>query len=292
MILGYTIPELLSLFFVYGFLGWCIEVVFCGLEEGHFINRGFLNGPICPIYGFGGVIVVLCLTPIADNILLLFIGSAILTTLLEFVTGFLLDKIFHARWWDYSDKPFNVCGYICLKFSVYWGLVCIALMKGIHPAIYDLIKHVPHFIGIIVLIFLSAVFVADVIITVVTINNLAKRVKLMDDIANKIHAVSDEIGEKVYGGAVKVAKKGEEIYNSEEAREIREKYESGVEELKQKQEERREKLEKEIQELREKYDAVLKESRIMQRRVIKAFPKMKYRLHGEQLEKLKEKLKK
>ena len=68
MILGYSIYELLWLFFIYAFFGWCIEVVFCGLNEGHFINRGFLNGPVCPIYGVGGVIVVLCLTPIKVNI--------------------------------------------------------------------------------------------------------------------------------------------------------------------------------------------------------------------------------
>ena len=129
MILGYSIYELLWLFFIYAFFGWCIEVVFCGLNEGHFINRGFLNGPVCPIYGVGGVIVVLCLTPIKDNIFLLFVGSALLTSILELITGFALDKIFHARWWDYTDMPFNIGGYICLKFSIYWGFVCIALMN-------------------------------------------------------------------------------------------------------------------------------------------------------------------
>ena len=118
MILGYSIYELLWLFFIYAFFGWCIEVVFCGLNEGHFINRGFLNGPVCPIYGVGGVIVVLCLTPIKDNIFLLFVGSALLTSILELITGFALDKIFHARWWDYTDMPFNIGGYICLKFSI------------------------------------------------------------------------------------------------------------------------------------------------------------------------------
>ena len=187
MILGYSIYELLWLFFIYAFFGWCIEVVFCGLNEGHFINRGFLNGPVCPIYGVGGVIVVLCLTPIKDNIFLLFVGSALLTSILELITGFALDKIFHARWWDYTDMPFNIGGYICLKFSIYWGLVCIALMKGIHPVILGFVRFIPHILGLIAIIFFAVVFVADVIITVITINNLTKRVKLMNDIAKKIH---------------------------------------------------------------------------------------------------------
>ena len=263
MILGYSVYEIICLFFIYGFLGWCVEVVYCGLEEGRFINRGFLNGPICPIYGVGAVTVVLCLTPLLDNIALLFIGSALLTTILEFITGFALDKIFHARWWDYSDKPFNIGGYICLKFSIYWGLVCIALMRGIHPTVFNLVKHIPYLLGVILLAFLSAVFVTDIVITVISINKLEKRIKLMDDIAEKIRAVSDEIGEHVYDGATSVVHKGEEIHNSEN-----------------------------MQELREKYSDMLKEKHMFQHRIIKAFPNMRSHSHHEQLDKLREKLKK
>lgn len=292
MIMGYSIYEIISLFFIYGFLGWCVEVAYCGVENGKFVNRGFLNGPICPIYGVGAVIVILCLTPIKDNVLILFVGSAVLTSLLELATGFALDKIFHARWWDYSDKPFNLGGYICLKFSIYWGLVCIALMKGIHPAIFNLVKALPHFLGIIILVFLTAVFIADITVTVITINKLSKRIKLMDDIAEKIRAVSDEIGEHVYEGTSAVVKKGEEIYNSEEVQEIREKYAEEVEEFKQKQEEIKAKYEKEREELKEKYAEMVKESHLFQRRIIKAFPNIRSHRHHEQLDKLKAKFKK
>lgn len=280
MILGYSIYEIAGLFFIYAFLGWCVEVVYCGLSEGHFINRGFLNGPVCPIYGVGGVLVVLCLTPISHNLLALFIGSAILTSILELVTGFALDKIFHTRWWDYSDLPFNIGGYICLKYSVYWGLVCIALMKFIHPAIIDLIRLVPRLLGVILLIIFGVTFVTDIVITVISINKLTKRMELMEEIAGRIHAVSDKIGEGVYGGAVKVKDKGEEIINSENAKEFREK-----------RGELKEKYEKEIAELKEKY-AAMERPHILQRRIIKAFPKMQSHNHNEQLEKLREKFKK
>ena len=310
MILGYSIYELIWLFFIYGFLGWCVEVAYCGVENGNFVNRGFLNGPICPIYGVGAVIVILCLTPLQDNVPVLFVGSALLTTVLELITGFALDKIFHARWWDYSDKPFNLGGYICLKFSIYWGIVCIFLMKGIHPAIYNLLKKLPHLPGTIIVVFFSAVFIADIIVTVVTINKLAKRVKIMDDIAKKIRIVSDEIGEHVYEGTSVVIRKGEEIYNSEGMREIREKCADEVEEFKQKQEEikakcadeveefkqkqeqRKAKRENEIEELKAKYAAMLKEKNLFQRRIIKAFPNIRSHRHSEQLEKLKAKFKK
>lgn len=199
------------------------------------------------------------------------------------MTGFALDKIFHARWWDYTDKPFNIGGYICLKFSIYWGLVCIALMRGIHPAIYKLVQDIPHIAGLVILIFISAVFVTDAVITVVAINKLEKRIKLMDDIAEKIHNVSDGMGEHIYDGVTAVVKKGEEIYNSDNARELREKYTESVEELKKKNEET-------LEELRERYAQLVKESHIFQKRILKAFPKIKSRRHEEQLEKLKERV--
>ena len=279
MILGYSIYEITGLFFIYAFLGWCVEVVYCGLSEGHFINRGFLNGPVCPIYGVGGVLVVLCLTPISHNIIALFICSALLTSILELVTGFALDKMFHTRWWDYSDLPFNIGGYICLKYSIYWGFVCIALMRGIHPAVMDFIRIVPGVLGVILLIVFGLTFITDVVITVISINKLTKRMELMEEIAGKIHAVSDKIGEGVYGGAVKIKDKGEEFMSSENARELREK-----------SDELRAKYEKEMTELKEKY-AAMERPHFFQRRIIEAFPNMKSHNHGEQLERLKEKFK-
>lgn len=108
--------ELVWIFIIYAFIGWCTEVSYAALDRGIFVNRGFLNGPYCPIYGCGVVIVVAVLTPLKDNLLILFIGSFLLTSILEYITGYLLEKVFHNQWWDYSDKPFNIHGYVCLKF--------------------------------------------------------------------------------------------------------------------------------------------------------------------------------
>ena len=113
-----NIYQALWIFIIYAFLGWCSEVAFAAVNKGKFVNRGFLNGPVCPIYGVGMLIVVLCLWSLRDRPLLLFLGSALLTTALEFVTGFVLEKFFHDKWWDYSDMPFNIKGYVCLKFTV------------------------------------------------------------------------------------------------------------------------------------------------------------------------------
>ena len=99
---------LMLYFFVYGFLGWCTEVAYATTKQRKFVNRGFLNGPICPIYGVGVTVVVYFLTPYKDNLILLYVLSTVLVTVLEGLTGYLMDKIFHHKWWDYTDR------WICL----------------------------------------------------------------------------------------------------------------------------------------------------------------------------------
>ena len=124
-------------FFVYGFLGWCTEVAYAAVKQGKFVNRGFLNGPICPVYGIGVGVVVQFLTPVENNLVLLYISSTILVTAIEGITGFLLEKIFHNKWWDYSDQPLNIGGYVCVLFSLIWGVFCVLIVKVIHPLIYN-----------------------------------------------------------------------------------------------------------------------------------------------------------
>lgn len=203
--------ELVWIFIVYAFIGWCTEVSYAALDRGVFVNRGFLNGPYCPIYGCGVVIVVAMLTPLKDNLLILFLGSFILTSVLEFITGFFLEKVFHNKWWDYSNKPFNIKGYVCLKFSVYWGLACTFIMEVLHPVIYKGIIMIPHIMGLIVLCMIMCVFAVDCGITVSTILKFNKRLKIMDELADKIHKLSDEIGENIYENVSEVMEKSEEF---------------------------------------------------------------------------------
>ena len=119
---------LFQCFFIYAFLGWCTEVAFAAFKEHRFVNRGFLNGPICPVYGFGVVAVIHFLTPLRSNLLLLYLGSAILVTAIEWLTGFILEKVFHNKWWDYSNMPLNLNGYVCLLFSLIWGVFCVFIV--------------------------------------------------------------------------------------------------------------------------------------------------------------------
>lgn len=203
--------ELVWIFIIYAFIGWCTEVSYAALDRGIFVNRGFLNGPYCPIYGCGVVIVVAVLTPLKENLLILFIGSFLLTSILEYITGYLLEKVFHNQWWDYSDKPFNIHGYVCLKFSIYWGLACTFIMDVLHPIIYKGITLMPHISGVILLCIIMTVFFVDCGITVATILKFNKRLKVMDEMAERIHKLSDEIGENIYENVTDIVEKSEEF---------------------------------------------------------------------------------
>ena len=192
---GFTLYQILAYFLIYSCLGWCLEVVYAAATTGQIVNRGFLNGPVCPIYGFGMVIVLFALTPFAHSTLALYIGGVILPSALELVGGWALYKLYHTRWWDYSDKPFNIGGYICLEFSLLWGVGTLVMMKAIHPTIAGLVELVPPFIGFLLMCFLYAVYAADVVVTAVAASDLTRELDALENVADSIHAVSDAMTE-------------------------------------------------------------------------------------------------
>lgn len=196
----YTILGYLWLFIVYAFLGWCVEVAFHTVTSGKFVNRGFLNGPVCPIYGFGMVILIFSLHSLLDHFIFLFIGSVLLTSLLEFITGFVLEKLFDTKWWDYSNMPFNIKGYICLSFSIVWGLAAVFVLNIIHPPINKFISLLDHTTGNILLVILLLYFIADFIITVFGIMEIARHLRISDDIERQLNYYSEHIGENIYTG--------------------------------------------------------------------------------------------
>ena len=183
--------------FIYSFLGWCAEVVFAACRRGIFVNRGFLNGPVCPIYGFGVVCCIVALTPLSDSLVALFFGSMILTSALEFVTGWVLEKAFHTKWWDYSDVKFNLKGYICLEFSIIWGFAATFIMKLVHPAIYHVVSLLPHVAGLVLIGVFGVLIVADLIASVAVVRNFQKRLGLLTKLGHEIHGVSDTIGDTI-----------------------------------------------------------------------------------------------
>ena len=189
----YSVYQLLGLFLIYSFLGWCVEVTFVAVTQGEVVNRGFLNGPVCPIYGVGMIGVLLILTPISDHVLLLFFGGMALCSAVELAGGWLLERVFDTRWWDYTDQPFNLGGYVCLGFSIMWGLAVTFAVRLIHPAILTMVDAIPHMLGIVLLILLYGLFAADLTVTLVAIIGIKRRIRELDRVAGALHTVGDAI---------------------------------------------------------------------------------------------------
>ena len=192
---GFSLYQTLAYFLIYSCLGWCLEVVYAAVTTGKLVNRGFLNGPVCPIYGFGMVIVLYALTPLVDNTLLLYLGGVILPSALELVGGWALYKLYRTRWWDYSDSPFNIGGYICLEFCLLWGVGTLVVMRIVHPIIAGLVAMVPTLAGVISMCILYAVYAVDVVVTAISASKLADTLDTMEKLGDSIHAVSDAMTE-------------------------------------------------------------------------------------------------
>lgn len=216
MILGLTYYEICIDFLVYSFLGWVLEVVFHAAKLGKIVNRGFLNGPVCPVYGFGmvGLLMLLRSTSPADaiedtNVFVLFFICMLFGSAVELLAGWLLDVIFHMRWWDYSDEPFNLHGYICLRFSLLWGLGGIVVIGMLYPMLSNITTaKIPQKYGWIVMLLLYIVYFVDFIVTVASILGLNKKLKEIDRLQKMLRKVSDNMTERIGTTAYKA---GEQI---------------------------------------------------------------------------------
>ena len=192
---GFSLYHILAFFLIYSCLGWCVEVVYAAATTGQLVNRGFLNGPVCPIYGFGMILVLFFLTPLEDNLLLLYLGGVILPSALELVGGWALYKLYRTRWWDYSDYPFNIGGYICLEFCLLWGVGTLVVLRIVHPIIAGLVAMVPTLVGVIMMCILYAVYATAVVATAIAASTLADTLDTMEKLGDSIHAVSDAMTE-------------------------------------------------------------------------------------------------
>ena len=158
---------LFLLLMAYSFLGWCGEMVYCSLGQGKLCEkRGFLNGPLCPIYGHGALLVLAALGG-STNPLVTFAAGAVLTSAVEYVTSYLMEKLFHMRWWDYSHKRWNLNGRVCLQNSTIFGLACVALCHWANPAVTLRVGALlRRGIGVPLALSLLVLYLADVVLSV------------------------------------------------------------------------------------------------------------------------------
>ena len=242
--------DLFLYFLLYSFMGWSCEVIYCSIPKKTFVNRGFLNCPICHIYGFGAIFIIKFLYPFKDVIVVLFLLAVILTSTLEYITSFILEKLFNTKWWDYSNNEFNINGRVCLLNSTLFGLLAVVLVEVIHPYVQRIIGYIPQGYKITFSYILAIILVLDIIFTVNGLIRLQGKLKLLStldfrSLNMKIKTSISEINENKIRGIKDKGLSVKENINFIHRR--------------------------------------LKKRSYQERRVFKAFPHMKHKVYNEQL---------
>ena len=294
MICGMTYYQICWYFLIYSFGGWVVEVISHAVALGKVVNRGFLNGPVCPVYGFGVLAVFAmintlqsCGYQMSDGMIFLF--GIILATIVELIAGWLLDVCFHARWWDYSDKPLNFHGYICLEFSIIWGLAIVFVVKVFQKYVENhTLPHADSTFGWILLAILYCVYLADFIVTVAVIRGLNKKLTRLNKIRSDMRIVSDKISDTVANTTIDTAQAIEEgkVQTALAKAELRETAEMKKEQSIEKLRKKRTELQREFDELS---NSITNHTIVGQGRIIKAFPEMKHRYYHELIQELRKK---
>lgn len=165
------LTEMFLLFIIYAFLGWIVEIINNVVVLKKFVNRGFLIGPYCPIYGVGGLIATIFLTKYKESIIVLFVMSMFLFALLEYFTSYLMEKLFKARWWDYTDYRFNINGRICLETLIPFGLLGCFAIYVVNPIIFSIFNMTNIVVLRIIAIVIFIIFIIDFTVSLKIINS-------------------------------------------------------------------------------------------------------------------------
>lgn len=238
---------------IYSFLGWLCESIYCSVLDRRIQNRGFLNGPFCPVYGFGALITLKGLQFFNKNKIIVFIGGMILTSVLEYITSYLMEKLFHAKWWDYSGRKFNINGRVCLLNSTLFGLMCVCLEFYVHPVVVDFLSvfSLEFKLGFMSAFFIY--FVIDFSVTVWSVLGLNTRLATLQEIKSQLIIKYDN-----FNNESKYSKISEFI-----------------------------KLNNLNEELIHKFNEKIRIGNIFQKRIIKAFPNIKSKKYNDIMKELK-----
>ena len=184
------------IFYFSSFLGYLIEVFWSFLASKKFVNRGFLCGPVIPIYGLGALLILYCLLRYYEDPVVVFVFGIIITSALEYFVSFLLEKIFHNKWWDYSTQKYNINGRVCLRNSLAFGVLSLLIIYGITPGYYLLFSLLDFKVWMILAIIFTFIFILDVIYSVIIAYNLRNRIIIVEELKNEKIAMIPVIFEK------------------------------------------------------------------------------------------------
>ena len=194
--MGYSGYEILWLFFVYSFFGWILETVSAAVKRKRFVNRGLVNAPLCVIYGIGAGLITVFFQELSG--FWLFACSVIVTTLLEWMAGHLIERLYHERWWDYSGNRYHLDGYICVRASALWGGLALVMMYWGNPFLVRIFGLIPELPRMIVLLSLLIVLGLDAAATLIIMQGRSKRMEQWEAVDQWLTGVSSRLGREIY----------------------------------------------------------------------------------------------
>lgn len=191
---SYTITEWIIFFFIYAFMGWIYETCLVSFRQKKFVNRGFVRGPVIPIYGFGAVLMLFIAMPFRESYLLTFVVGVIGGTALEYVTGWAMERLFKVRYWDYTKNKYNINGYICLVASMVWGVMSVLLTEFMHPLMEDLIySYTTDTLNTIIVSLMSVLFICDTVTAGKAALDFGKTLEKMNVIRGELEGIQVQI---------------------------------------------------------------------------------------------------
>lgn len=284
-------------FLAYSFLGWVCESTYCSIGQKKLINRGFLTGPLCPVYGFGAMAVLTCLRGVGNNVAVLFLSGMLLTSVIEYITAFLLEKLFCAKWWDYSTYPFNIHGRVCLRNSLMFGVLSVIVVKFVDPVVAGLLAMLPFWLSVVFCAVFAAMLIADLATTVHTIlqlNGTLKQIQQMVEqtklsTADYLKQNRLELQQKVEQGFLNLELGGMELRDF-----LEEKASERTERRAERRQEMLAKLTPEQREAIQRIERNIKEvsgkNNMLRRRLLDAFPNMHSTNYEFALERIREEI--
>ena len=288
---SFTVFELYAYFIIYSFLGWAMESAYVSVNAKKWVNRGFINGPFCPIYGTGALLILLTLEPVADSLPLLFVGGFLIATIVEYLIGLILEKLFHATWWDYSQKPFNIKGRVCLERSVEWGILTAFVMRVVQPVIADFVAAIPRAWGEFAATLLLAYLAVDTTVTVLHILRFNEKLAALSEAHAALRRKME--GAKLYGTKQEIIARFENMPAAEVLHEWKARMEEENKKLAQMREEERLHRQLALEEIKEKMENrinALQKSSFIERRLMNAYPGMRSQHFDEELKAWKREL--
>ena len=256
MVYDYSLLQWMLIFYIYCFLGWCFESTVVSVQQRRFVNRGFLRGPLLPIYGFGATLLLHVSLPLYDHPAALFVASMLAATVFEYIVGAAMEKLFKVKYWDYSSHRFQFQGRICLQSSLCWGLLGLLLARVIHPPVEVLAVGMPSALLAVLVALLTAAFAGDAAVSVRTALDLARLLEELDELREQGAALRQELSQTAMVRLTNLS------YRVDEARgEWSEKMDDAREQLSERMDDAREQLSERMDDAREQLSERMDDAR-------------------------------